>query len=94
MCYCFKGCPWDNGRGRLCREISEGEVQGLVIREGPIDADELGQALRLVRGLRVLVFDGAQLTRSAAEHVARAVAGKAELRLLYMARTGISQAYI
>ena len=64
----------------------------LVIKEGPIDADELGKALRVARSLRVLVFDGAQLTRSAAEQVARAVAGKAELRLLYMARISISQA--
>jgi len=60
--------------------------------EGPVDADELGQALKEARCLRVLVLNGASLSRSAAEQIAGAVAGKAQLRLLYMAHTGISQA--
>jgi hypothetical protein len=91
VCYVFKGCPWDDGRGRLCREMAGGEVHGLVVKDGPIDAEELGRALQHAHSLRVLVFDGANLTRKAAEHIARAVAGKGELRLLYMSRVGISQ---
>ena len=63
VCYLFQGCPWDNGRGRLCREMSGGEVHGLVVKTGPVDAEELGQALKEARGLRVLILDGANLTR-------------------------------
>ena len=91
VCYFFKGCPWDAGKGRLSRELAGGEVHGLVVKDGPIDADELGLALQNARNLRVLVFDGAHLTRRAAEHIARMVAGQSELRLLYMSRVGISQ---
>lgn len=91
VCYLFKGCPWDDGCGRLSREMAGGEVHGLVVKDGPINAEELGLALQNAASLRVLVFDGANLTRRAAEHIARAVAGKRELRLLYMSRVGISQ---
>jgi hypothetical protein len=96
VCYLFKGCPWDNGRGRLGRETlsGRGELHGLVLKEGPVDDDELGMVLKQARGLRVLVFDGTNLSRGAAEHVAHAVAGKSALRLLYMSRTGISHSLV
>ena len=91
-CYFFQGCPWDAGRGRLCREMAAcgRAVHGLVVKDGPIDAEELGLALREA-ALKVLVFDGTNLTRRAAELIAEAVAGKPSLRLLYMMHTGISQ---
>jgi hypothetical protein len=96
VCYLFKGCAWDNGRGRLGRETlsGRGDLHGLVLKEGPVDDDELGMVLKQARGLRVLVFDGTNLSRGAAQHVAHAVAGKSALRLLYMSRTGISHSLV